>query len=243
MSSFLRIPLGRPRNAFVGLVASAIVAGGCGEAETATPQERTIEAALVAGAHPTIDRINVPAPAPIGSVAAGEPVSEEVEARAKREASAPGHIIEDVDEDAVAAHPTVTAGAWSEETLRAIAAAPVPLLLTADEAVAGTAFVTTGEHWASVQMRGDGVWISAFGTRLAHMHPELQVPPEARLTDDGGEIAAVYEGIPTVSFRRFGIAYRLDVECDAGPGDPRCQGLDYLRAVQAGLAVADGGAR
>jgi hypothetical protein len=117
--------------------------------------------------------------------------------------------------------------AAARERLRGV---PVPVLLPAADAVGapdayGSATASRGERWYSVSLSVDGVGLSVFGTGQAAERPELQavVPPAG----DAPRVSRTH-GIVQATFRRFGVAYSIDVECAAPRTDPRCTGDAYV---------------
>ena len=103
-------------------------------------------------------------------------------------------------------------------------------------ALVRSAFVGGGGHWYTGQSYAGGVYVNLFGTRLARDWP-VQVAEDQRIRE-GEPLITSSEGVPSISFTRFDVAYRLDLECDAGPSDPRCSEFERLREVYDGLALA-----
>lgn len=149
-----------------------------------------------------------------------------------------GVLVGEVDRQRDYDGPSVSATELPASLASATGRSPVPVLLPGGAAALAAAFVATGEHWYTAQSELDGVWITLFGSRAALDYPELRVDPAQRVSEDN-PLVTVSEGVPSVAFGRFGVAYRLDVECAHGPRDARCADAAYLHSVFESLVVVE----
>lgn len=95
--------------------------------------------------------------------------------------------------------------------------------------------VTQGETWVAVSIDAGDHTVAVQGVRSPIAEEGLRganavVAGEAAL-------ATHNEGIATVSWNHEGVVWSLDVECAAGPDDPRCAGDDYALRLASTLHV------
>lgn len=148
-------------------------------------------------------------------------------------------VVAQVDWASVQGHDRVDVARLAPAVAVAVSGAPVPVLIPSGESFVESAAVYTGADWVSTQHRGEGVSVEVFGTRRAFAHPEVAVHELERIAEERPLITRS-EGVPFISFTRFGVAYQMSVECEAGPDDPKCAEFDYLRQVYDSLAIVGG---
>lgn len=151
-------------------------------------------------------------------------------------------VIADVAWDAAALHPAVLSAGLPEAAALAASESVIPVLVPNVEQMLQSAAIFTGEDWVTTAHDGPGYTVEIFGTRRAVSHPHIEVHELERVVE-GRPLFTRSEGVPFVSFTRFGVAYRISIECDAGPSDERCQEFDTVTELFDGLVVVDGGQR
>lgn len=135
------------------------------------------------------------------------------------------------------AHARVAAN-LSGESATTARGATLPVLVPARSVRLDETFVTASQLWVSAQTFGDGFTATVFGTVAAHEHPAVQVSDDLRI-DENNPLITISEGIPSIAFSRFGVAWRLELECERGPADPRCGDAAFLHELYDGLAVLE----
>ena len=120
----------------------------------------------------------------------------------------------------------------------AIASTTLPVLLPSDPLMLSSAAFTTGDLWYSAAMRTTGAHTFIMGSRG-------EFPVDLGLTEAQKQQLSnftVYRThqIVTLSFRMYGAAYRIDVECDKPMDDPRCTQDDYVLELAEGLVMVGG---
>jgi hypothetical protein len=111
-----------------------------------------------------------------------------------------------------------------------------------DPELVDSSVVFAGQDWVATQHDGPGFTVEVFGTRRAFSRPQVVVHELDRVVE-GRPLFTRSEGIPFVSFTRFGVAYRISIECTSGPTDVRCAEFDAVTELFDGLVVVDGGQR
>lgn len=97
-----------------------------------------------------------------------------------------------------------------DEKLRAAAdEMRLPVLLPAEPMLAGTARWASGEGWYGVTMTDAEVSVYLHATTLWQRSPEALPARKGK----GEAPVSMTDGIATLSFTRFGVAYFVDVEC------------------------------
>jgi len=147
----------------------------------------------------------------------------------------------EVDWTAAGSHAALPA-AWLSEAQRAkVDAAPLPLLLPADEALVRAAHVSAGPRWGAWHVQADGV------TARMHATDALVELPQLEMREVGEALAARpyvltrTHQIVTVMFNRFGVGYAMDVECSRPMDDTSCTEDAYALDLYNKLAVAPRG--
>lgn len=144
----------------------------------------------------------------------------------------------EVDWEAVAGHPHIGGAFLNEALATMLDAADVPVLLPNDPSLLWNAAGNARPGFYTAQVPADGYTLEFFGTRLEN-HVPVQVAPDQRIVE-GEPMITISEGIPAVSFSRFGVSYWMGMECDRGPADPRCTNPDVLLQVFEDLVVVGG---
>jgi len=142
-------------------------------------------------------------------------------------------IAREVDWTLARALPRVKAAVPAAE-LAKLDAIRVPVLLPDDRQLLQTLLVTHHGDWYAAAMEHDRADIYIRGTRNEFVVPGLEhvEVPEYWVTRT--------HAIVTVSWRAFGVAYNLDVECFAALEDPRCTEDEYALGLAESLAFAGG---
>jgi hypothetical protein len=118
----------------------------------------------------------------------------------------------------------------------ALAAVPIPALLPPHAELLSSAVVTTGPAWYGAHLPLDGATVYIQGTLATHPTP----PGVAATPPDAAPSLTRSHGIVTSSFRAFGVAYTVHVECERPFEDPRCVDDGFIEGLVNGLAVAGG---
>ncbi|MFT6398071.1 MAG: hypothetical protein ACJAYU_002826 [Bradymonadia bacterium] len=148
-------------------------------------------------------------------------------------------VVAPVDWQAASLHAGVPLSTIGSEFQSAVAESAVPVLIPSNATFVASTSVYTGEDWVSTHHRGQGVSIEVFGTRRAFSHPEVEVHELERIAE-GRPLITRSEGVPFISFKRFGVSYQVSIECESGPADSKCTEFDYLRQVYDSLVVVGG---
>ena len=90
-------------------------------------------------------------------------------------------------------------------------------------------------NWYSLTGQMKGATLMVHGTRLFHQPPPGAKMPAPRPTGPAHYHLSRTHGIVDISFRAFGAAYTLSIECDAPLDDPRCTEDDFARAAMASV--------
>jgi hypothetical protein len=117
-----------------------------------------------------------------------------------------------------------------------IASSTLPVLLPGDATLVRSVFMTTGDLWYGADMNAEGVHVYIHGTRGSY-------PNTFNLTDE--QLAQIQNftiyrthEIVTLTFKMYGAAYRIDVEC-ASP-DARCKDDAFVTDLAENLVFAGG---
>lgn len=127
----------------------------------------------------------------------------------------------------------VTLDVDQRETLRR---AEVPVLLPDNQMLLESATYTAQSDWYAAAMEGDGVSVYVSGTRLEFVHPSI----DERQVDADEPRVTQNELIMTLSLKRWGAAYVVEVECDRPSEDARCEDEGYVREIGRSLGLAGG---
>jgi hypothetical protein len=136
-----------------------------------------------------------------------------------------------VDHDALAQLPAGSA--------LVVARSPVPALVVNRERLLNDARVMAKARWYAVSTRGDGVTVSIHATQTAHRYPHLPVLQGPALVRGQAAFVTQNESIWSAAWIEGGVAYSLEVECDALP-DPRCETDTFLLSLAAELTYVGG---
>ncbi len=158
----------------------------------------------------------------------------EAERRMKMAGIRPQTVIEAVEAPTaeVPRIPSLVLGAHSREQVDRSA---VPVLLPNRTGLLESVRVITSAHWYSASMREQGLNVVITGNRKAVVWPHL----EREHPNGLAAYQTAAHGIRTVSFKRFGVAYSLHIECDAVENDERCREPAFLWTLHRTLAVAE----
>ena len=116
-----------------------------------------------------------------------------------------------------------------------IAAVPLPVLLPLDAPPVDRATLTQGPEWFTIAMHGGGVHVAVHGSHRAIVRPDLA----DTVKSDAPRVSRSHR-IWSLAFERFGVAYLIDVECEAPSTDARCAGPRYIESLYASAAVVGG---
>lgn len=117
--------------------------------------------------------------------------------------------------------------------------ARLPVLLPADEELLATAVVTSGPHFVAWGADGDGVHVSLHGTDYQWVIGDAPPEPPTDSVRSRRAYVTQNEGIQMASWIEDGVAWALDVECDAVERDARCASDTYVRELAESLARAE----
>lgn len=122
----------------------------------------------------------------------------------------------------------------------AVDAIALPVLLPRAPALLAGARLVAGAGWYAASMDAGGAQVTLHAFGRAHVRPELLAEQKAAGFGTGAPRISRTEGIVSLAFERFGVAYTLDVECQAPTTDPRCADGLFLMEVLDDLAVLGG---
>ncbi|MEZ4468106.1 MAG: hypothetical protein R3F60_21480 [bacterium] len=154
----------------------------------------------------------------------------------QREAAAP---VVAVTVDWAAARAAAAPG-LPEKLRPAVDAIALPVLLPRDAALLAGARVVAGPGWYAASMDAGGAQVTLHAFGRAHLRPDLLAEQKAAGFGTGAPRISRTEGIVSLAFERFGVAYTLDVECQAPLTDPRCTDGLFIMGVLDDLAVLGG---
>lgn len=151
--------------------------------------------------------------------------------------------IDEVDWVEAGKHEQIPLEDLSEKQREVLGRASVPVLLPRDAAYVEAAILTAGETWAGASMSMEGYTVVIQGTRQSFEVPGLtdQQKEPVMINPHGHELTRT-KGIVGLSFKAFGVAYMLDVECARPMEDVRCTEDAFILELAESLAVI-GGAR
>jgi hypothetical protein len=116
---------------------------------------------------------------------------------------------------------------------------PAPVLLPAQARWRQEAQLTQGPGWHALALRGDGLHLSLHASTRAVQRPDILAELGKDGLGDGPHVSQSHQ-IWSVSFRRFGVSYLLDVECLQPDKDPRCADDAQALTIYRDLVVAGG---
>lgn len=183
---------------------------------------------------PTVRDQPLEAAGPVVETPRVDPAVERADKKAAAQIQPRGPIDEPVDWASVTSAPAVSPDSFPDEERAKLSQIRVPVLVPPDPALLETVLVTHNGDWYTARMKGDGITVYIRGTRKAFDVPGME---EIHLPDT---VLSRTHGIVTVTFRRYGVAYNLDVECLGALDDPRCTEDDYATELVETLAVAGG---
>ncbi|MEZ4337326.1 MAG: hypothetical protein R3B82_11950 [Sandaracinaceae bacterium] len=111
----------------------------------------------------------------------------------------------------------------------------LPVLLPADEDLLATAVVTSGPHFVAWGADGEGVHVSLHGTDYQWAIGDAPPEPPIDQVRSRRAYVSMNEGIQMASWIEDGVAWALDVECDAVERDARCASDTYVRELAESL--------
>lgn len=150
--------------------------------------------------------------------------------------------LDEVDWVEAGEHEQIPAASLSEKQREVVGLASVPLLLPKDAAYVEAAILTAGETWAAASMSIEGHTVVIQGTRQSFEVPGLtdQQKEPVMINPHGHELTRT-KGIVGLSFKAFGVAYMLDIECSRPMEDTRCTEDAFILELAESLAVVEGG--
>lgn len=139
--------------------------------------------------------------------------------------------------------------AWeglSAEARANVEQAALPFLLFPEEYAAATVAMS-GEHFAALSARGEGITLSLHGTDVSHRvlsDEELAqaLPPSHSVRGVPARIL-VNEAIRSAAWAELGLEWALEVECADPEGDTRCTEDEFILDLAERMVVAPRGAR
>lgn len=134
----------------------------------------------------------------------------------------------------------ISAERLSEQAQKAVGEAPIPVLLPDDSTLLGSAYLTVGETWYTASMQGEGITVVVNGSGRSREIPGVTTEKEEKIEGAGDHILTRTHGIVTLSFKEFGAAYSIDVECGAPMEDKRCTGDDFVIELAEGAGIVGG---
>jgi hypothetical protein len=141
-----------------------------------------------------------------------------------------------VDWSAAAAYRQLDPGLLPEQAREPLSRIEIPALLPSDAAALAGAVITVGRGWYGAHLPLEGATLYLQGTLDTHPAPAGAGAVEPA---DGVRTTRAH-GIVTSSFRAFGVAYTVHLECASPFEDPRCVDDAFVDGLVAGLAVAGG---
>jgi hypothetical protein len=149
----------------------------------------------------------------------------------KRGGEGPTLVDSPVDLEAAAAHAPLTQAGLSAGDRARLTALPLPVLLPDDADLLSRAEITTGARWYAADIPLDGAGLFVTGSAAA-----VRLPNQAAISEPaGGLLLTRNEGVVTLTFRAYGVAYAVLVECASPFHDPRCTEDDYALGLAAHL--------
>jgi len=116
----------------------------------------------------------------------------------------------------------------------------MPVLVPDDATLHEGAILTHGPTWYALSMHAEGLNVLVQGQNAALERPALAAELAKDPVVADGRIVSVSDAITTVSFRRYGVHYTLDVECARAGADPRCASPDHALELVDRLIVVGG---
>lgn len=129
-----------------------------------------------------------------------------------------------------------------EKAAANLSQAEIPALVPARAELLQEATVTGGETWYAVSMQGEGVTVYVSGNNKEVVVPGLEIAEKYPGIQDDFRVSRA-EGIASLTFNAFGVAYLVEVECAEPASDARCTGDDYVISLANDLAIANPGGK
>jgi hypothetical protein len=153
----------------------------------------------------------------------------------------PTPVMDEVDWKEALASERIDAARLNDTQRDVVSRSTVPVLLPDDDAYLKIAILTAGQAWYAASMPLEGRTVVVGGTRQAFEVPGLSdQQKEPMLNPHAYEITRT-KGIVSLSFKAFGAAYMIDVECAAPMDDLRCTEDKYILSLAENLAIVAGG--
>lgn len=205
------------------LAAVLVTAGGCAEApvpEDSSESSQTLEAA----------------------VRASSSTSSSNSADAYRPWISPRSVIKEVDQAQVKGFPEIEEALLKKRQHEAAGRAPIPALLPNVERLIEVAVLMSGEDWYAASMVVDDHGISIHGSRRAFYVPGMDISNEV-VHEGAKHLLNRSEGVVSLTFEAFGVAYMMRIDCERPFEDARCTEDDYIIDIAEALAIVPGAVR
>lgn len=151
----------------------------------------------------------------------------------------PSPVQKSVDQEEVSAFTRLNT-ALNDNQREAIDRSPVPVLVPDRPDLLTNARFMAGPVWYAVSIVQDGHGISIHASNRAYQVEGISEGSDKSPREDHGYHLTRSEGIPSITFPAFGIAYMIRIVCDVPFQDPRCEEDDYILSLADAMAVAGG---
>lgn len=143
----------------------------------------------------------------------------------------PFHVTE-VDWNTADKAPRISPSLLPQSSQSLLTVCPVPALLPKEPSLLQVVKATRGQDWYGASMTLEDINVFVTGTRKERSLPSLN----SRLPEDEMRVVR-FTGIATVSFRAWGAAYSIEVECQRPLEDSRCTEDQYILSLAHNLGV------
>jgi hypothetical protein len=141
----------------------------------------------------------------------------------------------EVEWEETSEHPPLDDARLSEAQRQAVQSSPVPVLLPDNDALLGTALISTGDYFYAAAMHEDDVSVSVIGASKVVRAPGVPEPPAF---GDHDLTLGRSQGGVGLSFKAYGVYYDVEVDCPDPVNDPRCAENAYLLELADRLLMA-----
>jgi hypothetical protein len=154
----------------------------------------------------------------------------------------PRSIIKAVDPAQVEGFPQIDEGLLKKRQHEAAGRSPIPALLPNVERLIEVAVLMSGEDWYAASMVVDDHGISIHGSRRAFFVPGMDISNEV-VHEGAKHLLNRSEGVVSLTFEAFGVAYMMRIDCERPFEDARCTEDDYIIDIAEALAIVPGAER